>query len=174
MSIVPGRPIPSGLSRDINALRAGDSAAVFAWFWRRRPRCSSTPTGNSTARNSSGSRWRLQRRRVSDGHAGHQREGITFLHWEIDSFFSTDSMTKEAFYRFLFSSFGVPIWLTWAATILAAQSARLPSSRTSSPRGSIELTLSRPISRLRLLMTSSSRACCSPGCRCCCSRGCGS
>jgi len=86
------------------------------------------------------------------GTLGINEKGITFLHWELDSFISTAVMTKEAFYRFLFATFGVPIWLTWAATILAlvSTSAIIPDFIAS---GSIELTLSRPISRLRLLLT---------------------
>lgn len=89
---------------------------------------------------------------IAMGTLGLNEKGITFLHWEIDSFISTDVMTPEAFYRFLFASFGVPIWLTWAATILAlvSTSAIIPDFIAS---GSVELTLSRPISRLRLLLT---------------------
>jgi ABC-type transport system involved in multi-copper enzyme maturation permease subunit len=55
-------------------------------------------------------------------------------------------------YKFLFISFGIPIWLTWAATILALVSTAgiFPDLLAS---GSIDLVLSKPISRLRLFLT---------------------
>lgn len=153
MSIVPGRPNPSGLSREINALDPvirlrglrmvlAQTAAMFLDAYREL--------------NSKKLFWITLALSalvaLGMGMLGINEQGITFLHWELDSFISTEVMTKEAFYRFLFANFGVPIWLTWAATILAlvSTSAIIPDFIAS---GSIELTLSRPISRLRLLLT---------------------
>ncbi|HZK81037.1 MAG TPA: hypothetical protein VFC46_08225, partial [Humisphaera sp.] len=61
-------------------------------------------------------------------------------------------MERAEFYRYLYIVLGVNIWLTWAATILALISTGgiFPDLLTG---GSIDLYLSKPISRLRLFLT---------------------
>lgn len=60
-------------------------------------------------------------------------------------------VSHETFYKLMFSEFGVNIWLTWVATILA-----LVSTASIFPdfigSGSIELVLAKPIGRLRLFL----------------------
>ncbi len=87
------------------------------------------------------------------GMFGINERGLTFLHWEWPlPFFNSKTIPPSLFYRFAFVNIGVPIWLTWIATSLA-----LISTASIIPDfvagGSIELTLSRPISRLRLFLT---------------------
>jgi hypothetical protein len=84
---------------------------------------------------------------------GLSNKGLTFLWWEWSMpMFNTNFIPKEKFYKYAFAVFGVPIWLTWAATILAliSTASLIPDFIAS---GSIELTLSKPISRLRLIAT---------------------
>jgi ABC-type transport system involved in multi-copper enzyme maturation permease subunit len=87
------------------------------------------------------------------GMFGINERGLTFLHWEWPlPLFNSKTIPPSLFYRFAFVNIGVPIWLTWIATSLA-----LISTASIIPDfvagGSIELTLSRPISRLRLFLT---------------------
>ncbi|TVQ62370.1 MAG: ABC transporter permease [Phycisphaerales bacterium] len=65
---------------------------------------------------------------------------------------NTSFVSQEGFYKTLFSSFGVGIWLTWIATILGLVSTAplIPDFVAS---GSVELTLSKPISRARIFLT---------------------
>ncbi|HLP83503.1 MAG TPA: ABC transporter permease [Phycisphaerales bacterium] len=80
-------------------------------------------------------------------------KGLTFLWWEFElPVLNTTFIPKELFYKFIFAQLGVPIWLTWVATILAlvSTSSIFPDFLAS---GSIELTLSKPISRVRLFLT---------------------
>lgn len=84
---------------------------------------------------------------------GINQKGITFLWFQFDTpVLTTDRIAPEKFYKFAFANVGIPIWLTWAATILA-----LVSTASIFPEfiagGAIELTLSKPISRLRLFFT---------------------
>lgn len=84
---------------------------------------------------------------------GINEKGLTFLHWQMDTpFLTTDLIPPEKFYKFAFANVGIPYWLTWGAAILA-----LISTASLFPDfiagGAIELTLSRPISRLRLFFT---------------------
>lgn len=85
---------------------------------------------------------------------GVNARGLTFLAWEIPTPPGFDSTTTPpaVFYKLLFTSLGIGIWLTWAAMILA-----LVSTASIFPEfvsgGSIELTLSKPIGRLRLFIT---------------------
>jgi len=79
--------------------------------------------------------------------------GIAFAFWTIDSsILNTNTMTKEFFYKTYFITFGVGIWLTWIATILALVSTApiIPDFVSS---GAIELSLAKPIGRLRLFLT---------------------
>ncbi len=61
-------------------------------------------------------------------------------------------LTRDVFYKQLFVTFGVETWLSWVAAILALVStAGLFPDLTAG--GSIDLYLSKPISRLRLFLT---------------------
>ena len=84
---------------------------------------------------------------------GNDEEGLTFLHWSIPfPLVSTAFIPKADFYKFIFSSLGIGYWLSWLATIVA-----LISTASIFPdfvdRGSIDLMLSKPISRMRLFLT---------------------
>lgn len=80
-------------------------------------------------------------------------KGISVLGLHLDfPFMSTKAVSRVGFYKFLFSYVGVGFWLTWGATILAliSTASMIPDMVTG---GSIELSLSRPIGRLRLFLT---------------------
>lgn len=85
---------------------------------------------------------------------GINEKGITVLWWNLDvEFINTTVISKPTFYKmFMFLPVGMSIWLTWAATILAliSTASMVPDFIGS---GSIELSLSRPIGRLRLFLT---------------------
>jgi ABC-type transport system involved in multi-copper enzyme maturation permease subunit len=84
---------------------------------------------------------------------GINQEGLMFLRWTIPSIFNTNLMTPSVFYKeFLFAEWGIKIWLTWIATVLALVSTAglIPEFISS---GSIELSLSKPIGRFRLFIT---------------------
>lgn len=80
--------------------------------------------------------------------------GIEILFWKTfeNPVFNTSTMPPEQFYKYIFTSFAIPIWLAWGATILALVSTAsiFPDFISS---GSIELALSKPISRVRLFLT---------------------
>ena len=89
---------------------------------------------------------------------GISENGITLLGYEVGlPIFSTKLMPVATFYKYLFTTLGVGIWLTWAAAILALVSTAgiIPEFVAS---GAIETTLSKPIGRIRLLLT---KYCCS-------------
>jgi ABC-type transport system involved in multi-copper enzyme maturation permease subunit len=67
-------------------------------------------------------------------------------------FLSTKAVSPGGFYKFLFSWFGINLWLAWGATILAliSTAGMIPEMVSS---GAVELVLSKPISRLRLFLT---------------------
>ncbi|HBS29161.1 MAG TPA: hypothetical protein DEB06_06845 [Phycisphaerales bacterium] len=80
-------------------------------------------------------------------------EGLTILTWDIPNpVLNTQNLSSESFYKFMFVNLGVKFWLTWGAAILA-----LVSTASIFPDflagGAIELTLSKPIGRLRLFFT---------------------
>ena len=84
---------------------------------------------------------------------GNDKEGLTIFHWSIPfPFVSTAFIPKADFYKFIFSSLGVGLWLSWIASIIA-----LVSTASIFPdfvdRGSIDLMLSKPIGRARLFIT---------------------
>ena len=84
---------------------------------------------------------------------GINANGVTMLHWTFDSdFFNTSLVSKELFYKLQFTSWGVPIWLTWATAILALISTAgiIPELVSG---GTIEPVLSKPIGRVRLFLT---------------------
>lgn len=84
--------------------------------------------------------------------AGIDEQGLTFLHWHIPAPFTSKLIPPSLFYKFVFAKLGIPYWLTWGAMILA-----LISTASIIPDfvlgGAVELTLSKPISRIRLLLT---------------------
>lgn len=83
---------------------------------------------------------------------GVNEAGLTILWWELENdFINARVVEPSLFYKWAFASVGVPIWLTWAAAILALIStASIFPDFVSS--GSIELLLSKPIGRLRLYL----------------------
>jgi ABC-type transport system involved in multi-copper enzyme maturation permease subunit len=87
--------------------------------------------------------------------AGINKNGLTLLHWELGSFggfLTTDTFSPAQFYKLTFVNLGMSIWLAWGAVILALVStAGLVPDMISS--GAIETTLSKPISRTRLLLS---------------------
>ena len=79
--------------------------------------------------------------------------GLKILFWQIEtSAVSTESITPALFYKWIFVNIGVGFWLAWLAVILALISTVgiFPDLITS---GSIDLLVSKPISRLRLFVT---------------------
>ncbi len=87
------------------------------------------------------------------GAVGLTPTGLTLLFWDVEAaFFNSTIFKPAAFYKMMFMVLGVSVWLTWGATILAILSTAsiIPDFVSS---GSIELMLSKPISRLRLFLT---------------------
>ncbi len=84
---------------------------------------------------------------------GINSEGFSFLHWTFDAqFMNTNFISKELFYKIQFTTWGVPIWLSWVTTILALISTAgiIPDMVSG---GTIEPVLSKPIGRVRLFLT---------------------
>jgi ABC-type transport system involved in multi-copper enzyme maturation permease subunit len=80
-------------------------------------------------------------------------KGITFFWWTIENpVANAKRMTPPVFYRFVYANFAIPLWLTWGATILAliSTSSIIPDFVSG---GAIELALSKPIARTRLILT---------------------
>ncbi len=77
---------------------------------------------------------------------GAKLEGMPF------ALVGSKAISASAFYKFLYSWFGINLWLGWGATILALVStaSMIPDLVSS---GSIELTLAKPLGRLRLFLT---------------------
>jgi len=81
--------------------------------------------------------------------------GLSILWWDVSSAseFSTQHMSAPAFYKYyVVQAVGVDIWLSWVACILALISTAgiYPDFLSS---GSIDLSLSKPIGRVRLFLT---------------------
>jgi ABC-type transport system involved in multi-copper enzyme maturation permease subunit len=79
--------------------------------------------------------------------------GPSFLHWTFDNeFLNTGLISKELFYKLQFTEWGIPVWLSWVATILAliSTAGMFPDLISG---GVIETMLSKPISRWRLFFT---------------------
>lgn len=79
--------------------------------------------------------------------------GYSALWFKFDhAFFNSRVIPPEKFYKFIFASIGIPVWLTWIASILALISTAgiVPDFVTG---GAIELSLSKPIGRVRLFLT---------------------
>jgi ABC-type transport system involved in multi-copper enzyme maturation permease subunit len=84
---------------------------------------------------------------------GINENGLKIAFWQIDNnIFNTKQMPPDHFYKAMFVQIGIGIWLSWLATILAIISTAgiYPDLMTS---GSIDLFVSKPISRLRLFFT---------------------
>lgn len=80
-------------------------------------------------------------------------KGIKVLAWEFDApFFNSALLPNAKFYKLMFQTLGINFWLTWAASIigLIATCGMIPDFVAG---GSVELTLSKPLSRLRLFFT---------------------
>jgi len=85
---------------------------------------------------------------------GFGENGLSLLFglWELeDPFFTAGSPWAKTLYLGIFSNFVVTIWLAWAATILAlvSTSSVYPDFMSA---GSIEMVLSKPISRVRIFL----------------------
>ncbi|QYK48918.1 MAG: ABC transporter permease [Phycisphaeraceae bacterium] len=79
--------------------------------------------------------------------------GYSALWFKFDhAFFNSRIIPPEKFYKFIFASIGIPVWLTWIASILALISTAgiIPDFVSG---GAIELSLSKPIGRVRLFLT---------------------
>ena len=83
---------------------------------------------------------------------GINERGITLFGIEFQMEVNTSIISKAMWYKTLFSQLGIGFWLTWCAMTLA-----LVSTASIVPEfiagGSIDLYLSRPISRIRLFLT---------------------
>lgn len=79
--------------------------------------------------------------------------GLKIITWEIESHvLNTRVMEPDVFYKMIFVQVGVGVWLAWIATILALVSTAgiFPDLITS---GSVDLYVSKPMSRARLFLT---------------------
>jgi len=83
---------------------------------------------------------------------GINERGITLFGLEFQVFVNTTIIGRAMWYKVLFSELGIGFWLTWCAMTLALVSTAgiFPDLIAG---GSIDLYLSRPISRLRLFLT---------------------
>ena len=84
---------------------------------------------------------------------GNNERGMTVVGYTLEiPFFSTKAVSHAGFYKFVFSNVGVNLWLTWGAAILAliSTAGMIPEFVSS---GSIDMTLCKPIGRLRLFLT---------------------
>ena len=79
--------------------------------------------------------------------------GMTIFTWELEiPGLNRETVPPEQFYKLAFTQFGIGVWLTWIAAILALVStAGIVPDMISG--GSIDLLLSKPISRARLFLT---------------------
>jgi ABC-type transport system involved in multi-copper enzyme maturation permease subunit len=78
--------------------------------------------------------------------------GISILWWTVPLPINTRIFTPAAFYKLVFTSVAVPWWLSFCAYVLALISCSgiFPDLLN---QGSIDLYLSKPVSRLRLFLT---------------------
>ena len=78
-----------------------------------------------------------------------QGRSVTFAGFQLDLPLDFD---RTLFFKVLFTQFGISVWLTWAATILALISTAgiIPDLISS---GTVEMLVSKPVSRVRLLLT---------------------
>lgn len=90
---------------------------------------------------------------VAIGALGLDENGITIFGWTLESpFFNSTIVAPETFYKLLFVNLGVSWWLGLGATVLALVSTAgiVPDLVT---EGTVDLMVSRPISRTRLFLT---------------------
>ena len=79
--------------------------------------------------------------------------GLKLLVWQVDNeVFNAKTTPPPVFYKMIFAALGIGVWFSWIATILALISTAgiFPDLITS---GSVDLFVSKPISRLRLFVT---------------------
>ncbi len=79
--------------------------------------------------------------------------GLKLLFWQVDSnALNSNAIPPDQFYKGMFVTIGIDVWLAWIALILALISTAgiFPDLVNA---GSIELFVSKPISRLRLFFT---------------------
>jgi ABC-type transport system involved in multi-copper enzyme maturation permease subunit len=84
---------------------------------------------------------------------GINEHGVKLIYWQVDlNFLNTTVVPADQFYKSMYYEFGVNKWLSWVASILALISTAgiFPDLMTA---GSIDLYVSKPISRLRLFFT---------------------
>ncbi|MFI4916725.1 MAG: ABC transporter permease [Phycisphaerales bacterium JB060] len=88
---------------------------------------------------------------------GINEKGLTFLWFQIpaDAFgarLTSETLPRGLLYRFMFANLAVPFWLSWVAIVLGliSTAGMIPDLIQS---GTIEAVLSRPIGRVRLLLT---------------------
>jgi len=86
------------------------------------------------------------------GAVGINEEGLTFFWWESGFGPTTANLPMDVFYKTMFVSLGIGFWIAWLATMLALVSTAglIPDFLSD---GSIDLTLSKPVGRLRLFLT---------------------
>jgi ABC-type transport system involved in multi-copper enzyme maturation permease subunit len=86
------------------------------------------------------------------GLVGINETGFTIAGYQFPSTFNTILIPAETYYKYLFVNWAIPIWLGFCATVLAliAVGGIFPDLIGG---GSIELYLSRPLSRVRLFLT---------------------
>ena len=85
---------------------------------------------------------------------GINEQGISIAWWDLELFEINTGIagfTNAVFYKVIFVNFGINIWLSWVATILG-----LITTASIFPEflgaGSIDVVLSKPISRMRLFV----------------------
>lgn len=89
---------------------------------------------------------------VSFAFVGINETGITIFGKEFPGIWNTTLIPRDTFYKWMFTTLAIPWWLGFFAAILALVSVggMFPDMLTG---GSIDLYLSKPISRLRLFLT---------------------
>lgn len=90
---------------------------------------------------------------ASFGAVGINQNGLTVLWWDIPSGpFNSRIISQAFFYKAMFTNLGIAFWLSIIASVLALISTAgiIPEFISS---GAIEMSLSKPIGRLRLFMT---------------------
>lgn len=83
---------------------------------------------------------------------GSNNGNIAVAGWRTPLPLAAIGLTTEALYKLLFLQFGVGFWLAWVSTILAlvTTAGMIPDFVSG---GAIDLTLSKPIGRVRLFLT---------------------
>ncbi|MCC6661235.1 MAG: hypothetical protein IT437_10155 [Phycisphaerales bacterium] len=83
---------------------------------------------------------------------GLNERGITLLWWEFPADINTRVIAASVLYRYVFTLIAIPFWLGWGAMILAIVSTAgmIPDFVAG---GAVELTLAKPIGRVRLILT---------------------